>query len=357
MHFVATSNGRIIAYDRSNMELQTALRLGTASSKFEEATWTSFSRHVLVAMLDKKRREILSGKLGLFNLNNSGSLSEIKKYEEKKGSQETPGEFCPTSIEFSSSHITQLVIVNSCAANPPLQQGRDRRIITYLFTAEGSKIMESPAQNKMGVKNEFIRIRDLHGDNLQVCSDREINFVANIGTKFAFGIGIKSNNMIEDLGLNELDVKVIHKMICLGSRALALIYTDTSDRLTVMTYMLSKMRDSDNRVHSLFTLKGTFVDIFGSQSNGLIIYNIQLKEEPNARVMAVMLDGPSLYIKSKEREVAYETQIEIRNKFEGNKFDMMIEFERLVRSGGLSHWEISPVIEAKEYSDVEKFIL
>lgn len=73
--------------------------------------------------------------------------------------------------------------------------------------------------------------------------------------------------------------------------------------------------------------------------------------------MALILDGPSLYIKSKDREIAYETQIEIRNKFEGNKYDMMIEFEKLVKTAGISHREISPVIEPKEYVDVEKFTL
>lgn len=209
----------------------------------------------------------------------------------------------------------------------------------------------------MGVKNEFIRLRDLNGDNLSVCTDKEMIFVANIGTRFAFGIGIQTNNMIEDMGLDELKVQTIHKMICLGHKALALVYTDSVGRLSVMTYMLSKMRDSDNRVHSVFTIGGTFVDLIASESQGLVIYNIQLKDEANARIFAIVLDGPSLYIKSKDREIAYETQIEIRNKFEGNKFDMMIEFEKLVKTAGISHREISPKIEAKEYIDVEKFTL
>jgi len=126
----------------------------------------------------------------------------------------------------------------------------------------------------MGVKNEFIRLRDLNGDNLSVCTDKEMIFVANIGTRFAFGIGISTNNMIEDLGLDELNVAVIHKLICLGHKAMGLVYTDNSGRLTVMTYMLSKMRDSDNRVHSFFHLQGTFVDMIASESHNLVIYNI-----------------------------------------------------------------------------------
>lgn len=293
----------------------------------------------------------------MFNIDNSGTISEIRKYDDKKGSQESPGDFCPTSIEFSHSYDSQLVVVNSCAPAKQGESGRDRRIVTYAFTPEGSKIMESPGQNKMGVKNEFIRLRDLNGDNLSVCTDKEMIFVANIGTKFAFGIGIQTNNMVEDLGLDELNVQVIHKMICLGHKALGLVYTDTLGRLTVMTYMLSRMRDSDNRVHSVFNLVGTFVDLIASESQNLVIYNIQLKEDATARIMALELNGPSLYIKSKEREIAYETQIEVRNKFGGEKFDMMIEFEKLVKTGGISHREISPVIEPKEYIDVEKFTL
>lgn len=175
---------------------------------------------------------------------------------------------------------------------------------------------------------------------MEICADKEMNFIANIGTRHVYGIGIKTHLMIEDLGLGELNVEVVHKLLCLGHKAMGLIVTDSQKRLTVITYFLSKMKDTDNRVHSYFHLPGTFKSAFGSEGNNLVFYNIQTNEKAEQTIMAVDLNGPEVYIKSMSREIAYETQIEVQNKIENQKFDVLVEFQKLVKTGGVSHREL-----------------
>ena len=118
---------------------------------------------------------------------------------------------------------------------------------------------------------------------------------------------------------------------------------------------MSKFKDTDNRVHSYFHLKGTFKDAVASEGDGLVFYNIEIKEDKHDHIMAVDLNGPDVYIKSTNREVAYETEIEVRNKRETQKFDILVEFERLVKKGGVSHRKLGAEIKNQVYENVEKF--
>lgn len=257
------------------------------------------------------------------------------------------------------------MIVNSCAPNEPeniahTKEGKDRRIITYHVTPTGFEMLDKGKEMGLETRNEFIRLKKLNGDNLQLCTDKSKNFVANIGTKYAYGIGIDTESRVEDLGLDELNVLVIHKMLCLGHKAIGLIVTDNQDRLTVITYFLGKMKDTDNRVHSYFHLtngqkKLTFKNAQASEGDGLVFYNIEVHEDDKDHIMAVDLHGPDVFIKSTLREVAYETEIEVQNKRENQKFDILVEFEKLTQKGGMSHRKIGTEIKKKVYSNVEKF--
>jgi hypothetical protein len=251
------------------------------------------------------------------------------------------------------------MIVNSCPPpegnKDPLITGKDRRLITYSVTDDNFVMMDLNREFGLEVKNRFIRLKALNGNHLNMCTDKEMTFVANIGTKFAYGIGLATETMIEDLGLDELKVEVIHKMLCLGKTALGLVVTDTEKRLKVITYYLDKMRDTDNRVHSVFVVPGTFKDAVASEGRSLVFYNIYTKENPNPVIMAVELNGPNVFIRSDLREVAYETQIEVQNGRENQKFDILVEFEKLAKTGGFSHRQLSFDIEKKVYPSVESF--
>ena len=134
--------------------------------------------------------------MSLFNDNIAGSIGEpLNKYLDKKPSQETPGVFCPTSIDFSQTFDSNLIIVNSCPASKDSidKQGTDRRLITFRVTPEGYEILDKGSELGLDTKNEFIRKKSLNGDNLHICADKEMNFVANIGTRFVYGIGIKTH--------------------------------------------------------------------------------------------------------------------------------------------------------------------
>lgn len=315
MHFVATNKGYIYRYNRKTKLITEAIKFGGSTEKFLEVTYKDYGNVVIVAMLTDDKK-IYMGKIGLYNEFVSGSITDkpLTKYEDKKSSQESPGKFCPKSIYFSQTYESHLVIVNSCepAKDDKIQEGKDRRIITYHVTPTGFEMLDKGREMGLETKNEFIRLRNLNGNTLSLCTDKEMNFVANIGTKYAYGIGLSTESKVEDMGLDELNVMVIHKMLCLGSKAIGLIVTDGANRLTVITYFLGKMRDADNRVHSYFHLEGKqFKDAEASEGDGLVFYNIQLVGEEKDIIMVVDLHGPDVYIKSTVREVAYETEIEV----------------------------------------------
>jgi hypothetical protein len=306
-------------------------------------------------------KKIFLGKISLFNENVASDISGkwMSAYDGKKSSQESPGDFCPNSIDFSQTYESQLMIVNSCPPpvgnKDPLITGKDRRLIIYDVTNESYNIKDKNNEFGLDTRNNFIRLKNLNGNKLHMCTDKEMTFVANIGTKYAYGIGLLTDTMNEDLGLDELNVEIIHKMLCLGKSAIGLIVTDTSKRLTVITYYLSKMRDTDNRVHSTFVVPGTFKDAVASEGHSLVFYNIYTNEDPNSIIMAVELKGPNVYIRSDVREVAYETQIEVRNRRESQKFDILVDFEKLTKTAGFSHRDLIHSIEKKVYPNVETF--
>jgi hypothetical protein len=318
MHFVGTTQGKIFRYNRNTKKISEAISFGGSETKFIEVTFKDYGNSLIVAMLTDKK-QVYIGRLNLFN-DGSGDIKDgkITKYEGRKSSQETDGKFCPNSIYFSQTYHSHLVIVNSC---PPEEgtagkEGFDRRLVTYEVTPSGYNILDIGKEMGLETKNEFLRLKTLNGDHLELCTDKDMNFVANIGTKYAYGIGISTESKIEDMGLDELNVLVIHKMLCLGNKAIGLIVTDNMNRLTVITYFLGKFKDTDNRIHSYFHLEGTFKDAVASEGDGLVFYNIQLKENEKDHIMVVDLKGPDVYIKSTEREVAYETEIEVQNKRE-----------------------------------------
>lgn len=358
MHLAATTKGIIYRYNRKDKEITIANIAAGKSTVMLEVAWKEYGTHVLVAFLSNNK-EIFLISVSLFNKDEAGPITStpMTKYEGKKSSQESPGEFCPNSIDFSHTYDSQLMIVNSCAPKPGATDtsGKDRRLVTFNVDLHGYVMAGLGVEFGLEVKNKFIRLKNLNGDKLNMCTDKEMTFVANIGTKYAYGIGLATDTMIEDLGLDELNVATIHKMLCLGKSALGLIVTDTSKRLTVITYYLGKMRDTDNRIHSSFHVSGTFKDAMASQGSSLVFYNILTNESPNSIIMAVELKGPSVYIRSDEREVAYETQIEVQNLRENQKFDILVEFELLTKTPGYSHREISFNIEKKVYEKVENF--
>lgn len=357
MHFVGTSRGKVFRYNRNTKKISEAISFGGKESKFIEVTFKDYGNVLIVAMLSEKG-EIYIGKMNLFN-DVSGDIKngKITKYDGRKSSQETDGKFCPNSIYFSQTFHSHLVIVNSCAPEKGSKSkvGFDRRLITYEVTPSDYHILDIGIEMGLEAKNEFLRLKDLNGDKLALCTDKDMNFVANIGTKYAYGIGISTESKIEDMGLDELNVEVIHKMLCLGNKAIGLIVTDKQKRLTVITYFLGKFKDADNRIHSYFHLEGTFKDAFASEGEGLVFYNIHLNEDNKHHIMAVDLKGPDVFIKSTEREVAYETEIEVQNKRENQKFDILVEFDKLVKKGGVSHRKLRTTIKAKIYDNVESF--
>jgi len=320
MHFAATNKGYIYRYNRKTKKITEAIKFGSKTDKFLEVTFKDYGNLVLVAMLTDNNK-IYMGKMGLYNELTSGYITDkpLIKYDGKKSSQESDGKFCPNSIFFSQTYESHLVIANSCPPEKDSKdkEGKDRRLITYHVTPDGFEMLDKGRELGLETKNQFIRLRNLNGDQLSMCTGKDMNYVANIGSKYVYGIGITTESKIEDLGLHELNVVTIHKMLCLGSKAIGLVVTDTSKRLTVITYFLGKMKDADNRVHSYFHLEGmTFKDAVASEGKGLVFYNIKVNEDNKDHIKVVDLNGPDVYIKSIVREVAYETEIQVSNKRE-----------------------------------------
>jgi hypothetical protein len=105
MHLVATNKGHIYRYDRKDKEITKAYSAGGNSIVMLEAAWKEYGTHVIVAFLSNNK-EIYLASVSLFNKQEAGPITStpMTKYEGKKSSQESPGDFCPNSIDFSQTY-------------------------------------------------------------------------------------------------------------------------------------------------------------------------------------------------------------------------------------------------------------
>lgn len=202
-------------------------------------------------------------------------------------------------------------------------------------------------------RNVFIRKVELDLENLRICPDLEMNFLAGIGTKHVYGIGLRTHNHFEDLGFQEMNITKIHDMICIGEKAVGFAVTDQEDRLSIVTYYIGKMRDADNRIHSQYFLPGKgakLIRMEASENDGLVFYNIMTDQSNGNFIYAVDIGGPTVFFKSMERQVAYETQILAGNGNENQNFDILVEFEKTVDQGAVSNKNRSFDIKHQKYN-------
>lgn len=341
LHLVATSKGNVYGYwKRKGKKIESFFSF---DKKISDVTFKVYKSFVLMAFITETNEIYIKyinqylEEGGLEGIGNpiTKALFENNQDNFKNPEQIKAGEFCPKGLRFSLIERPVLIIVNSC-------KEKDRRMIFFTVTETEYKF----------ARNVFIRKVELDHENLLICPDLEMNFIAAIDTKHVYGIGLRTHNHFEDLGLHELNVTKIQGMICIGERAVGLAVTDSNDMLSIVTYYIGKMRDADNRVHSQQFLPGTgakLIRMEASENEGLVFYNIMTDKSNGNYIIAVDIDGPNVFFKSMERQVAYETEILAGNGNENQNFDILVEFENTQVTGGVSCMNHSFEIKHQEY--------
>lgn len=342
LHLMITNKGNAYTYwKRNGKKIQNFYNY---NKNLTEATFKVYKGYILIATMSTDgeisikavNQFVENGAIiGIGNPINK-ALFDKNQFNFKNHDQVNAGEFCPKGLRFSLIDRPILIIVNSC-------KGKDRRLFYFVVTESGYQF----------ARNNFIRKVELDYENLRICPDLEMNFVAAIGTKHAYGIGLRTHNFFQDMGLHEMNVTTIQEMVCIGTRVIGLVVKDTKNRLSVVTYFLGKMKDADNRVHSQYFLPGvnaSLVRVEASESEGLIFYNVITDKSKGNIIFALDIDGPTVFFKSMSRQVAYETSIAAGNGNENQNFDILVEFEVTKHKGSISSKNQTFKIEKKKYS-------
>lgn len=140
MHYVVTNQGFIYRYNRKTKEITLASTF--AKKKFIEVAFKEHANHLIIAGLSEDKK-IYFQKVNLFNEFDSGQIIEpMEKYVDKKSSMESPGQFCPSSIDFSQTFAASLIVVNSCPPGKDEKLGKDRRLLTFAVTPTSVEILD-----------------------------------------------------------------------------------------------------------------------------------------------------------------------------------------------------------------------
>ena len=345
VHIAVTNKGDVFTYwpkAKKGERIKHTHASDDGQGEVKTTTFKVYENYVFMVVLDI-RGHISFKKLLMYQLGDGfSSIGDPlrTKYAEKDHNpeQKESGDYCPKSAKFFLSDHPLLVVLNSC-------KDKDRRIIKYnLFPTERSFH-----------NNFFIRKLELMEENLVMCPDRENYFIAALGTDKMYGIGNRTHNNIEDLGLRELKVLEIKELLCVGKTAIGIfvkakVGKNQDIKFVGITYYTGKMRDADNRVHSYFVIEGEFEGAKASEGEGLVFYNIFVKNKPTM-LKVVDLRGPKIFFKSMEREVAYETEIRVSNGNVNENFNVLVEFEKLRKQTRVScEKKVFNIEENKKYS-------
>jgi hypothetical protein len=237
----------------------------------------------------------------------SGSSSEIYFYSvntitrtsyQAETNQESGGDFCPRSISYEVTDSPVLDILNAC-------ETRDRRILRFSFKDE-----RKPQQ----LSNSFIRVNELKNDQIQMCPDLDSVILTSIGSTMAVGVGYETSNIKQNLGLKELNVQKITKLICLGTKAFALGLLTNDGKFKIATYFTGKLRLANDRLHSLleFSAADGYQDFSGAESEEYIFYNV-FSNGKKTLFRMVYLGGPELFVRTNNRDEVGDAQIGCSN--------------------------------------------
>ena len=246
----------------------------------------------------------------LFDVTSLGLGANITSYAAGP-EQESGGDYCPKSAKFDVAENPILIILNACPT-------RDRRIIRF-----NVRDVLKPVQ----ISNVFLRIAQFNRENLIMCPDLQVMIIAAPGTDTALGVGYSSQNTIEDLGLSDLHVSDIKKMVCLGEEAFAIGFYNSSGAFKIATYYIGALNLGNNRLHSIleFPGLGTYRDFTGSHGVGQVFYNVYNTEGTNF-LRSVYLNGPELYVRSDNRKSIYDSQLLTSNLAIAENFILELNF-------------------------------
>lgn len=215
------------------------------------------------------------------------SVSNITKASYKaETNQENAGEFCPKTIAYEVVDTPFLDVLNACAT-------KDRRIFRFSMKDE---------RNPEQISNSFIRVNELKNDQIQMCPDLDTVTVASIGSNQAVGIGYESFNIKLNLGLKELGVQKLTKLVCLGNKAFAMGLLTIDGKFLIATYFTGKLRLANDRLHSILEFEASqgYQDFTGAESDGYIFYNVMAAGKRTLFRM-INLEGPEFFVKSSTR--------------------------------------------------------
>ena len=262
-------------------------------------------------------------------------VSNITKFNPDP-SQETGGVFCPRSLRFEIDALPNLVVLNACPTS-------DRRIIRFDL-----RDLMNPVQ----MSNFYIRVPEFKSEKLEMCPDVHTIIVAAPGTSRSLGIGYESFHMQMDLNLNELEVKTITKMVCLGDRAFAIGFLNNSDVFRIAVYFTNRMPEANNRLHSVLSFPdlGTYKDFVGSESDGYAFFTVYSTVKENNRFKAVYLLGPDFYAKSDKRSIVNDARVLTGNGNVNEIFNFMMTFipQKMISSVS-ARTKKTPIVVGKAY--------
>jgi hypothetical protein len=332
---VVTNRAGFLVYDkvlRTSKDFFTAVPGG---ADFISVTFKVKDSVVVIAAIQRTPRIIRLFEVSLYDSTAFMEAGTITSYPAGQA-QESGGEFCPTSVKFGVEEDAILNIVNSCPT-------KDRRIVRYNLLTYKAPLF---------VSNQFIRVPEFKQENLLICADTEVFIMAAPGTNKAVGIGYESANLIEDLAMDELEVKEIKTMVCLTDKAFGILYLDKSNKLALATYFIGRMAFGNNRLHSVLYFEGLgdYVRLTGSEGNGMVVYNFVGSKDPNkVYLKSVLLDGPDSYLRSERKMLANDVMLFTSNFQNNESFDMKLEFhpQKLATTFGNKNTNFR--LEAKEY--------
>jgi hypothetical protein len=332
---IVTNKAGIMVYDKINKNDVKFFEGVPGGADLISVSFKVKDSVVMLAAVQKSPKTILLYEVSLYDSTTFRAAGTISSYQAGPA-QESGGEFCPTSVRFGVEDDAILNIVNSCPT-------RDRRIIRYNLVNYKAPLF---------VSNQFIRVPEFKQENLLICSDTEVFIMAAPGTNKAIGIGYDSPNLIEDLAMDELEVKEIKTMVCLTDKAFGILYVDKSNRLCLATYFIGRMAFGNNRLHSVIYFEGLgdYVRLTGSEGNGMVVYNFVGSKEPDkVYLKSVLLDGPDTYLKSDKKMIANDLMI-LSSNFQSNEsFDMKLEFHPQKFTTTFGNKVTKFKIEAKDY--------
>ncbi len=132
-----------------------------------------------------------------------------------------------------------------------------------------------------------------------------------------------------DLGLTELGVKSITKLICLGNKAFAIGYHDNENIFKIATYFTGKMPYADNRLHSILNFNvigNTYKDFVGSEADGYVFFNVFSTDANKNQFKALNLNGPDFYAKSETKTSVNDALVGVGNTNTFAQYNLMFTF-------------------------------